>query len=80
MTQQPDTESLISILIVNYNSADFTELSLYALKKLTCYPYDVYILDNYSAAEDYEKLQKPEKNCYGDYFFIITYTFLSVFV
>lgn len=45
-----------SILIVNYNSSDFIELSLYALKKLSRYPYKVLIGDNNSEKRDYENL------------------------
>jgi len=46
----------VSILIVNFNSADFVELSLYALAKLTQNDYKVYILDNGSDKRDYKKL------------------------
>ena len=47
----------LTILIVNYNSADFINLSLYALKKLTRNSYKVFILDNDSKIKDYEKLK-----------------------
>lgn len=47
-----------TILIVNFNSADFIKLTLYALKKLTRYPYNVHILDNGSERQDYANLQK----------------------
>ncbi len=47
-----------TILIVNYNTADFIELSLFALKKLTHYSYQVRILDNNSGKKDYNKLFK----------------------
>jgi glycosyltransferase involved in cell wall biosynthesis len=47
----------ITVLIVNFNSSDFIELSLYALKKLTRNSYDVFILDNGSCLKDYEKLK-----------------------
>lgn len=48
----------ISILVVNFNSSPFIELSLYALKKLTKHPYQVFVLDNNSQMEDYEKLKQ----------------------
>jgi glycosyltransferase involved in cell wall biosynthesis len=48
----------ISVLIVNYNSADFIGVSLYALNKLTKNPYRVFIIDNNSKKSDYEKLKK----------------------
>jgi glycosyltransferase involved in cell wall biosynthesis len=48
----------ISILIVNYNSADFVNLSLFALKNLTFHSYQVFIIDNNSKSRDYKKLQK----------------------
>lgn len=47
----------ISLLIVNYNSADFVETSLYALKKLSKNTYQVFILDNGSKMKDYQKLK-----------------------
>lgn len=47
-----------TVFIVNFNSADFIKLTLYALKKLTCFPYQVHILDNGSELEDYSKLQQ----------------------
>lgn len=50
--------NLITILIVNYNSADFIELSLFALEKLTKNNYKVCIVDNNSKLDDYEKLKK----------------------
>jgi len=56
----------ISILIVNYNSFDFVDISLYALSKLTKNPYKVFILDNGSNIIDYENLRKVcsnYKNC-----------------
>ena len=37
---------IISVLIVNYNSADFIENSLYALSRLTKNPFKVFIIDN----------------------------------
>jgi SAM-dependent methyltransferase len=51
----------LSILIVNYNSADFVEVSLYALKKLTKNPYQVFIRDNNSKLQDFLKLKKIAK-------------------
>ena len=41
-------KSMISVLIVNYNSSDFLELNLYALARLTKNKYQVFILDNNS--------------------------------
>jgi len=52
----------LSVLIVNYNSADFVEISLYALKKLTKNPYQVFIRDNNSELQDYLKLKKTVEN------------------
>jgi GT2 family glycosyltransferase len=52
----------LSVLIVNYNSADFVETSLYALKKLTQNPYQVFIRDNNSKLQDFLKLKKLLKN------------------
>ncbi|HET8575025.1 MAG TPA: glycosyltransferase family 2 protein [Candidatus Paceibacterota bacterium] len=49
---------LISVLIVNFNTVDFIELSLFALKKLTKNPYRVFIADNGSEISDFLKLQK----------------------
>lgn len=49
---------MITILIVNFNSAEFVELSLYVLKKLTKNLYQVFIIDNNSKLEDYRKLKK----------------------
>ncbi|PCI21346.1 hypothetical protein COB64_00485 [Candidatus Wolfebacteria bacterium] len=49
---------LITILIVNFNSAEFIENTLYGLKKLTRNPYQVFIVDNDSKSKDYEKLQR----------------------
>jgi hypothetical protein len=48
----------ISILIVNFNSSDFIDLSLYALKKLTKNPYKVFIIDNGSKKRDFNNLKK----------------------
>ena len=48
----------LSVLIVNYNSADFVEVSLHALKKLTKNPYQVFIRDNNSNKRDYLKLKR----------------------
>lgn len=48
----------VSILIVNYNTADFVALALFALKKLTRHPYKVFIVDNQSAWPDYQKLKR----------------------
>lgn len=50
------TEPQLTILIVNFNTADFIKATLFALEKLTSQPYWVYILDNNSRPNDYEKL------------------------
>lgn len=47
-----------TVLIVNFNSSIFIKLTLYALEKLSRYPYKVHILDNGSEIQDYAKLQK----------------------
>jgi len=47
-----------TVLIVNFNSSIFIKLLLYALKKLSRYPYKVHVLDNGSTLQDYAKLQK----------------------
>lgn len=48
----------ITILTVNYNSADFLAMQLYAFFKLTKNQFQVYILDNNSKQKDYMKLCK----------------------
>ena len=45
-------EPLITVLTVNYNTAVFVELMLYALSKLTFNPYKVIICDNGSKKND----------------------------
>ncbi|EKD56837.1 MAG: hypothetical protein ACD_58C00072G0003 [uncultured bacterium] len=52
---------MITVLIVNYNTADFIKVSLYALYKLTKNPYLVYILDNNSSEKDFNNLKKISK-------------------
>ena len=52
----------LTILIINFNTSDFIESSLYALKKLTKNPYDVFILDNGSIRDDYNRLRKIVKD------------------
>ena len=47
-----------SILIVNFNTSDFIDVALYAISKLTKYPYTVYILDNGSKRAEYNKLKR----------------------
>jgi len=47
----------LSILIINYNSADFVANSLFCLQQLTYHPYQVFVLDNNSRPEDIEKLE-----------------------
>ena len=51
-------DKIITVLIVNFNSAEFIENSLYALRKLTKNPYKVFIVDNNSRLEDYRKLKE----------------------
>jgi len=51
-------EKKLTILIVNYNSADFINLSLRVLEKLTKNSYTVFIVDNNSKKEDYLELKK----------------------
>ena len=51
-------EFLITILMVNYNCADFTLNNLYCLKKLTKNKFKVIIRDNFSKISDYLKLKK----------------------
>ncbi len=51
----------LTILTVNNNSADFVLNALFCLKKLTKNPYQVFILDNNSIINDYQKLSKAIK-------------------
>lgn len=51
-------KNLVSVLIVNYNSADFTALNLYALSVLTKNNYQVFLIDNNSHADDYHRLKQ----------------------
>ena len=51
----------ITVLIVNYNSSDFVELNLYALKFLTKSSFEVFIADNGSKKKDYKNLKKIVK-------------------
>jgi len=53
---------IITICIVNYNSAEFVINTLYCLKHLTKNGYKVIIRDNNSRIEDYEKLEKAVKD------------------
>lgn len=57
-----NNEVHISILIVNFNSSDFVETSLYTISKLTENRWKAYILDNSSKARDYEKLKRVVGN------------------
>lgn len=52
------TRETLTVLIVNYNTSDFVELSLYALKKLTKNKYKVLICDNGSKKHDKTKLKR----------------------
>lgn len=51
----------VSILIVNFNSSQFIELSLFALKNLTKRTYQVFIMDNGSEQGDYESLLRASE-------------------
>lgn len=57
---------IITICTVNYNSSEFIENMLYALKKLTFYPYRVIIRDNNSRKDDYDNLKRIIKENYYD--------------
>ncbi len=52
----------ITIIIVNYNSADFIDIAIFALTKLTKNPFRILIIDNNSKTPDYLKLQKIVSN------------------
>jgi len=47
----------LTILIVNYNSADFIANSLFCLQKLTFNPFKVFVIDNNSHPSDLKKLK-----------------------
>ncbi len=51
-------KDLLTVLIVNFNSSEFIEVSLYALEKLTKNPYMVFVLDNGSKVCDYRNLKR----------------------
>jgi len=51
-------QPLITILTVNYKTADFIDLMLYAFEKLTFNPYKVIICDNYSSDKEIIRLAK----------------------
>lgn len=48
----------ITVTIVNYNSSDFIDVSLYALDRLTKNPYKVIVVDNGSQDGDKARLKK----------------------
>lgn len=52
------TGELLTVIIVNYNTSDFIEISLFALTKLTKNAYKVIICDNGSRYLDKRKLKK----------------------
>ena len=52
------TGELLTVVIVNYNTSDFIEMSLFALTKLTKNAYKVIICDNGSRYLDKRKLKK----------------------
>jgi glycosyltransferase involved in cell wall biosynthesis len=49
---------MITVLIVNFNSSEFVNLSLHALTALTKNPFKVHIVDNGSRMDDYSRLEK----------------------
>jgi len=51
-------EEMITVVVVNYNSSDFIEVSLYALSRLTENGYKVIICDNGSSYLDKSKLKR----------------------
>ncbi|MGQ4876430.1 MAG: glycosyltransferase [Promethearchaeia archaeon] len=53
---------IITICIVNYNSADFIINTLYCLEKITKNPYKIIIRDNNSKFKDFKKLKKAVLN------------------
>lgn len=52
------SKPLITILTVNYKTADFIDLMLYSFKKLTKNSYKVLICDNYTSDKEVVKLAK----------------------
>ena len=52
------TGELITIVVVNYNTSSFLEISLFALAKLTKNKYKVIICDNGSSYFDIKRLKK----------------------
>lgn len=56
------SEELLTVVIVNYNTADFIKVSLLALDKLTKNKYKVFICDNGSSFSDRTKLKKISRN------------------
>ncbi|TBR15800.1 glycosyltransferase [bacterium] len=55
-------DTLISVLLTNYNTIDFIKLNLYALQKLTQNKYRVLINDNGSGKTDIAELERIAKN------------------
>jgi len=55
---QPSNRTIITILTVNFNSADFVLNTLWCLERITTHPYKVIIADNGSSFQDYEKLER----------------------
>lgn len=53
---QDQNKPLLTILTVNYNTADFIEVMLYAFKRLTANSYQVIICDNGSSERDLLRL------------------------
>jgi glycosyltransferase involved in cell wall biosynthesis len=52
------SDSLITILCVNFNTSDFIEVMLYSFKRLTAQPYEVLIVDNGSNDKHLLRLAK----------------------
>lgn len=48
----------IAILIVNYNTSDFIINTLYCLEKITYFPYEIFIVDNFYSPEEKERIKK----------------------
>ncbi len=55
-------QSLLTVLITNYNTLDFVKVSLLALQKLTINPYKVFINDNGSRPRETAELKNIAKD------------------
>lgn len=65
MRERQMVEPLITVVTVNYNTSDFIELMLYALRKLTFNSYKVIICDNGYKDKDILRLVKIAKENKG---------------